>query len=90
MDFSLSDCNLCSAHGRVHADTQVAVGGSFSFACLPRHVPETFFRKRKPVKHQFFQTSMFLVAFWFWNALNAMQKPFRNRSRVTSFVKLNL
>ena len=25
--------NFCSAHGAPHADTQVAVGGSFSFAC---------------------------------------------------------
>ena len=25
--------DLCSAHGREHADTQVAVVGSFSFAC---------------------------------------------------------
>ena len=31
--FSLSDCNFCSAHGAQHVDTQVAVVGSFSFAC---------------------------------------------------------
>ena len=31
--FYLSDCNFRSAHGREHADTQVAVVGSFSFAC---------------------------------------------------------
>ena len=29
----MSDCNFCSAHGPVHVDTQVAVVGSFSFAC---------------------------------------------------------
>ena len=35
-DFSLSDCNFCSAHGAQHADTQVAVVGSFPFACFAR------------------------------------------------------
>ena len=29
----MSDCNFCSAHGAQHADTQVTVVGSFSFAC---------------------------------------------------------
>ena len=51
----------------------------FRLHVMPRHVFEIKRRKRKPVKHQFFQTS----SFWFcdfWNALNVMQKPFRNVS----------
>ena len=32
-DFSMSDCNFCSAHGCIRVDTQVAVVGKFSFAC---------------------------------------------------------
>jgi len=74
-DFSLSDCNFCSAHGGLHVDTQVAVDVSFSVACLPGNVIETKPRKRKPVKHQFFQTHVLFCGFW--NSLNAMQKPFR-------------
>ena len=87
MDFSLSDCNFCSAHGPVHADTQVAVDVSFRLHVLPRNVFETKPRKRKPVKHQFFQTHVLFL--WFWDVLfNAMQKPFRNRSCVTSLAVL--
>ena len=41
-------------------DTQVAVVGSFRLHVMPRHVFETKRRKRKPVKHQFFQTSSFV------------------------------
>ena len=58
--FSLSDCNFCSAHGGLHVDTQVAVVGSFSFACHATTRFETKRRKQKPVKHQFFQTSSFV------------------------------
>ena len=64
MDFSLSDCNFCSAHGPVHADTQVAVDVSFRLHVLPRNVFETKPRKRKPVKHQFVQTHVLFL--WFW------------------------
>ena len=44
----------------------------FRLHVMPRHVSETKPRKRKPVKHQFFQTSRFLfvleqvVWFSFW------------------------
>ena len=46
-DFSLSDCNFCSAHGGLHADTQVAVVGSFSFAC---HATTRFWNKATETK----------------------------------------
>ena len=46
-DFSLSDCNFCSAHGGLHVDTQVAVVGSFSFAC---HVTTRFWNKTTETK----------------------------------------
>ena len=52
----------------------------FRLHVMPRHVFETKRWKRKPVKHQFFQTSSFVFVI-FWNALHVMQKPFRNRSR---------
>ena len=52
----------------------------FRLHVMPRHVFETKRRKRKPVKHQFFQNLKFCFCD-FWNALNVMQKPFRNRSR---------
>ena len=62
-------------------DTQVAVVGSFRLHVMPRHVFETKRRKRKPVKHQFFQTSSFVFVNFGMLLINAMQKPFRNRSR---------
>ena len=77
-DLSLSNCNFWSAHGALHAhaDTQVAVVGSFSFACCHDMFSGNVFRKRnlgnanqwnKPVKHQFFQTSSFVL--WFLGCL---------------------
>ena len=87
-DFSLSNCNLCSAHGREHADTQVAVVGSFSFAC---HATTRFWNKTTETKTS--ETPVFPNLKFcfcdFWNALNVMQKPSRNRSRVTSLGELN-
>ena len=35
-DFSLADCNFCSAHGGQHDDTQVAVFGKL-FVCRSCH-----------------------------------------------------
>ena len=57
----------------LHADTQVAVVGSFSFACCHDMFSGNVFRKRnlgnaKPVKHQFFQTSSFWFV-WFLGCL---------------------
>ena len=46
-------------HMDVHADTQVSVVGSFSFAC--HTTTRQYRRKRKPVKHQFSPN----LKFWF-------------------------
>ena len=44
----------------------------FRLHVMPRHVFEIKRRKRKPVKHQFFQTSSF--GFVVFGMLNVMQK----------------
>ena len=63
-DLSLSDCNFCRAHGPVHVDTQVAVVGSFSFACLPGNVFETKCWRRETSETPVFPNTCFcLVVF---------------------------
>ena len=77
----MSDCNFCSAHGRVHADTQVAVVGSFRLHVMPRHVFET---KRnlgnETSETPVFPNVSFAACDFLVNAGYVMQKPFRNRS----------